>query len=91
MTKEEYMKAGRMCVPVVCNGIGYARISEVVVKFSSTEERNAIHRNVPKEIVFLRLQDRNRRDSGTLAPPEKVDVDPEWLAAFPGVFGDGQT
>lgn len=87
MTKEEYMKAGRMCVPVVCGDIRYERIVEVRVRFASSEERNTIHRNVEKEIVHLALVDKTGRINNAL--PERVFVDPEWLAAFPGVFKNG--
>lgn len=87
MTKEEYMKAGRMCIPVVCNGTKYERIAEVRVRFASSEERDKIHRNVGKEIVHLALVDRTGRINNAL--PERVHVDPEWLAAFPGVFENG--
>ena len=84
MTKEEYMKAGRMNVPVVCGDIRYERIVEVRVRFASSEERDKIHRNVSKEIVHLALIDRTGRINNAL--PERVSVDPEWKAAFPGVF-----
>lgn len=84
MTKEEYMKAGRMNVPVVCCEKRYKRIVEVRVRFASSEERDKIHRNVPKEIVHLVLEDGTGHINNAL--PERVSVDPEWLAAFPGVF-----
>ena len=87
MTKEEYMRAGRMCIPVVCNGTKYERIAEVRVRFASSEERDKIHRNVGKEIVHLALVDRTGHVNNAL--PERVHVDPEWLAAFPGVFENG--
>lgn len=84
MTKEEYMKAGRMNVPVVCRGRKWDRIEQVVVTFASSRERDAIHRNVGKEIVHLRLV--NKQGDYNNALPENVDVDPEWKAAFSGVF-----
>lgn len=85
MTKEQYMKAARMRVPVCCNGIQYGRISEVIVKFVGDEERRAINRNAPNEIVLLRLNDRSA-NSSTCVSPDKVEVDPEIRALYPGVF-----
>lgn len=89
MTKAEYMKAGRMRFPVVCNGVSYARISEIIVKFVGEEERRAIHRNAPDELVFLRLVSING-NSSTVVPPDKVEIDPEIRQMYPGVFGDGE-
>ena len=91
MTKEQYMKAGRMRVPVVCNGKQYARISEIVVIFCGELEKDKIHRNVPDELVFLRMIDKNGAKSTTLSPPEEVEVDPEIRAMYPGVFDNAET
>lgn len=90
MNREQYMKAARMKVPVVCNDIRYVRISEVILHITGEEERRAIHRNAPNEFILLRLLDRHG-NSGTCVPPEKVEIDPEIRKLHPGVFDDAET
>ena len=85
MTKKQYMTAGRMGVPVIVGDVRYERIVEVVCTFTHSEERDRIHRNVPREIVHLRMVDKTGRHNNAL--PERVQIDPEIKALYPELFG----
>lgn len=86
MTKKQYMTAGRMGVPVIVGDTRYERIVEVVCTFTHSEDRDRIHRDVPREIVHLRMIDKTGRCNNAL--PERVQVDPEIKALYPKLFGD---
>lgn len=88
MTKDQYMRAARMRVPVIHNGVRYVRIGEIRLCITGEEERRAINRNVPDEFIILHLLDASGHSS-TNAPPEQVEVDPEVMKMYPEVFGDG--
>ena len=74
MTKEQYMKAGRMRVPVVCNGIRYRRISAIIFRYLGNTDKLGMAHNVPNEVMFLELEDL-RTNSRTVANPSAVEMD----------------